>query len=140
MRRAGGAVRRPVMVPSPWTRSVTLGRRVVDRRGEPSLIGDQRPDHLADQPGSDVPGLLAGGEDGYIAALIPLTEAGSVDPTGEGFPAASQQAQSPFIGIRPVWSGNPHPPGRTGIRLLELTWSFTAENHGKYRNIPKAQF
>ena len=54
--------------PGPKARSV--GRRVVDRQGEPFLIGDEGADHLADQPGGDVPGLLAGGGDGHVAALI----------------------------------------------------------------------
>ena len=70
VRRAGRAGGRVVMDAGPLdVGPVPLRRRVVEGQGEPRLVGDQGLDHLVDQAGGDVVGLLAGGGDGRVAGL-----------------------------------------------------------------------
>ena len=69
---------------------VTLSGRVVDRKGDLRLMGDQRPDHLTEQASGDVLGLLASRRDRCVARSELAAEAGSPYPTGDGPPATGQ--------------------------------------------------
>ena len=90
--RAGWAGGRVVMDAGPLhVGPVTLGRRVVDRQGDPRQVGDQGLDHLEEQSGGDAAGLLAGCGDGDVAALKLAAQAGGANPTGHRPAAAGQE-------------------------------------------------
>src|SRR5271157_3688799 len=91
MRRASWAGSRVVMdAGSLDVGPITLSRRVVERQGEPRLVGNQGLDHLVDQPSGYVVCLLAGCRDRRVAGLELAAQASGTDPTRDGPPATGQ--------------------------------------------------
>jgi hypothetical protein len=63
-------------------RPVALCRCVVECQGDRRLVGDLGFDYLADRTSGDLVGLLAGGRDPRVAALVLLAKGAAALPAG----------------------------------------------------------
>ena len=109
-------------MPAPWTWGpYRWRRRVVQRQGDPLLVGDQRLDRIVEQPGRDVVGLLAGRGDGRVARLVFSAQPDGADPSGDGPSAAGQDGAEEEPG-QP--GGGPGVEGLWRVERTTGTWGY----------------